>query len=329
MLDGLTPGTHLPRREIHQRFGGRPQSGISPSSRARVVMFFAVTDSPVGAGFFGGLGDDGYLHYFGEGQSGDQQFTQGNKAVLNHQQDGRSLEGFVSGPTGTTYLGEFILADYYRVDAPDPTNPHLQRQVIVFRLKPLGDLPVSLPMAPYALAQAPRIEAAPLIPHTERNQNLRRSSRAEKNELADRYTQHLQRIGHKTSMLSFLPSEEAQPFSPSLWDDTARELVEIKAQVTRDQIRSAIGSLLDCARFVDAAALVLLVPTRPRPDLLALLKHTGITVVYEDDNGWVREEPATDNTSPAAGAGPVSTAPASLALGTGDSDSDEGITSWP
>ncbi len=96
----------------------------------------------------------------------------------------------------------------------------------------------------------------------------------------------------------------------------------------RTGCRTKIGALLDCARFVDAAALVLLVPTRPRPDLLALLKHTGITVVYEDDNGWVREEPATDNTSPATGADPVSTTPASLALDAGG-DPDEGITSWP
>ncbi|WET81096.1 hypothetical protein P3102_07685 [Amycolatopsis sp. QT-25] len=329
MLEGLTPGAQLPRREIHQRFGGRPQSGISPSSRARVVMFFAVTNSPPGTGFFGGLGDDGFLHYFGEGQNGDQQFTQGNKAILNHQQDGRTLEGFVTGQAGATYLGEFTLADFYQVDAPDPTNPHLLRQVIVFRLEPLGDLPVPLPRAPYAPARVFRIEAAPLMLSSERHQPLRRSSRAEKNELADRYTQYLERIGHETRMLRILPPEEAQPFSPSLWDDTARELVEIKAQVTRDQIRSAIGALLDCARFVNAAGLVLLVPTRPRPDLLALLKHTGITVVYEDDNGWVREEPATDKTSSATGAGPVSTTPAPNALNAGDGDPDEGITSWP
>ncbi|OLZ59497.1 hypothetical protein BS330_03610 [Amycolatopsis keratiniphila subsp. nogabecina] len=292
-------------------------------------MFFTATDAPSGTGFSGGAGDDGYLHYVGEGQSGDQQFTQGNKAILNHQHDGRTLEGFVVGPKGATYLGEYVLVDHYRMDAPDQTNPHLLRQIIVFRLKPLGDLPTSLPKAPHAPARVPRIQAAPLMLSTERRQTLRRSSRAEKNELADRYTQHLERIGHEVRLLRILPPEEAQPFSPSLWDDTARELVEIKAQVTRDQIRSAIGSLLDCARFVDAAALVLLVPTRPRPDLLTLLRHTGITVVYEDDNGWVREEPASDNTSPTVEADPVPTAPATPALDTGDSDSDEGITSWP
>ncbi len=324
MLSGLVPGAQLPRQEIHQRFGGRPQSGISPSSRTNVIMFFTGVRTPPGTGGdLGGWGDDGFLHYAGEGQSGDQQLTQGNKAILNHQHDGRTLEGFLVDQAGATYLGEFTLVDYYRVDTPDPANPHLLRQAIVFRLKPLGDLPITLPKAPYAPSTKPHIEEARFIPAGGRTR--RRSSRVEWNELADQYSQHLERSGHEVRMLRIQPPEEAQPFSPILWDDTAHELVEIRAQVTRDQIRSAMGTLLDCARFVNAAGLVLLVPTRPRPDLLALLDRVGITVVFEDDEGWVRVEPAADTTSPATGGASVTRAPTPRAS---DVDDGEGITSW-
>lgn len=56
MLAGLTPGMQLPRQEIHQRFGGKPQSGISPSSRANVVMFFIVLNARPGTAGFDGWG---------------------------------------------------------------------------------------------------------------------------------------------------------------------------------------------------------------------------------------------------------------------------------
>lgn len=40
MLEELQPGDTLPRREVHERFGGRRQGGIGPSREAPVVLFF-------------------------------------------------------------------------------------------------------------------------------------------------------------------------------------------------------------------------------------------------------------------------------------------------
>ncbi|WP_229903082.1 hypothetical protein [Amycolatopsis bullii] len=255
-----------------------------------MVMFFVTLSPRPDSSGFDGWGTDGFVHYTGEGQGGDQQFTQGNKAILNHRRDGRTLEGFAIGRSGATYLGEFQYAGHYRVDAPDEINTHLLRQLIVFQLKPLGELPIDLPKAAYVPATGPVLEEARFIPRT--GQRLRRSTRAERAELVDQYMLHLERAGHDVRTLRILPPGEAQPFAPILWNRTSRELVDVRVQVTRDQVRNGIGTLLDGARFVEAESLALLVPTRPRPDLLELLARVGITAVYQDDDGWVRVEPA-------------------------------------
>jgi hypothetical protein len=67
------------------------------------------------------------------------------------------------------------------------------------------------------------------------------------------------------SRLRVVPSGEGAPLYSDLWDETSLELVEAKGNVTRDQLRQAVGQLLDCGRFVEAEARTVLVPSRPDP----------------------------------------------------------------
>jgi hypothetical protein len=100
--NSLKPGDTLLRREVHEIFGGRTQGGIGPSSKTPTVLFF--TDPVTGQrhGYTDGWDDDGLFNYTGEGQRGDQRLVQGNKAILNHVADGRTLKGFHAvGPTVT------------------------------------------------------------------------------------------------------------------------------------------------------------------------------------------------------------------------------------
>jgi len=85
-----------------------------------------------------------------------------------------------------------------------------------------------------------------------------------------------------------VPAGESAPLYSDLWDVTGRELVEAKGLVTREQLRSAVGQLLDYGRFVEAKTRTVLVPTRPRPDLLAYLAHAGVNAVYPQGDGWGR-----------------------------------------
>ncbi|SCL40129.1 hypothetical protein GA0070615_4293 [Micromonospora aurantiaca] len=294
MLSGLNPGDRLTRREVHARFGGRRQGGISPSREAPVVMFF--TDPRTGHqhGYYDGWDEHGLLNYVGEGQQGDQKFTQGNKSILLHKEEGRTLEGFLANGPVVTYLGEFELVDTYLRDAHETGNEDALRQVIVFRLRPRNEVPVELPSTPITPTAAPVVNTVPVEEqHTERsfitpNREPYELERIEAT-LVRRYRNFLQSQGHAVGRLRIVPPGEGSPLYSDLWDETTRELVEAKGSVTRDQLRQAVGQLLDYGRFVDASVRSVLVPSRPRGDLLDYLRHAGVGVIYPDGDRWVRE----------------------------------------
>ena len=292
MLPGLEPGDRLARRELHERFGGRQQGGISPSRKVPSVMFF--TDPVTGHrhGYYDGWDDDGLFNYVGEGQYGDQRLVQGNKAILDHRQDGRSLEGFQATGTTVTYLGPFDLVDYYFTEAHE-TGSDLLRQVVVFRLRPQAQVPVALPQVPVTRSSEPHVQVVPVEEHhTERSfvtpdrdpYELERREAA----LVHKYREHLRRQGHQVSRLRVVPPGESYPLYSDLWDQTTRELVEAKGTATRDQLRAAVGQLLDYGRFVDAECRSVLLPSRPRADLLAYLHAVGVDAIYPNGDDWAR-----------------------------------------
>lgn len=291
MLADLTPGETLRRREVHALYGGREQGGIGPSRRSNVVLFF--TDPATGHrhGYYDGWADDGMFHYVGEGQRGDQRLVQGNKAILNHSADGRTLEGFRADGTSVTYLGEFELVGHYFTDAHETDEPDTLRQVVVFKLRPLGDVPVELPRLPISPTPTARTDVVSVEEqHTERVfvSPDREPYELERREadLVRRYREHLERAGHEVGRLRIVPPGESRPLYSDLWDGAVGELIEAKSTVTRDQLRLAVGQLLDYGRFVDAKCRTVLVPSRPRDDLLMYLLSVAIGVVYPDGDGW-------------------------------------------
>lgn len=134
----LNKGDKIARRALHNRYGGGRQGGISPCKRSPNVIIFS--DRAVGErhGYSDRKQGDFFL-YVGEGQQGDQQMTRGNKAILCHVQDGRSIRLFWGAKGEVTYAGE------YEIDHGDPsfterapsTDGGPERNVIVFRLRPL------------------------------------------------------------------------------------------------------------------------------------------------------------------------------------------------
>lgn len=49
------------------------------------------------------------------------------------------------------------------------------------------------------------------------------------------------------------------------------------------------GQLLDYGRFVDARRKTVLLPSRPRPDLLSYLNGMNIATAYPVGDDWARE----------------------------------------
>lgn len=132
----LAPGELIKRTGVHARYGGGRQGGIAPSTVSPNVLVFS--DPASGAKFgYHDRWEDGVFHYTGEGQVGEQLMNHGNKAILQHTDDGRALRVFKGVRGVVRYLGEFELDEdpWYWSVAED--RNHRRRKVIVFRLRPI------------------------------------------------------------------------------------------------------------------------------------------------------------------------------------------------
>lgn len=146
----VQPGETLVRDDIHRRFGGNPQAGISRSGSTTNVVVYSDPEK---------AGDNGYdfdgwdvaeevFYYTGEGKIGDQKMDRGNRAIADHVADGYALRLFLAignKPGSQTriqrYLGEFAVDPErpYEVRNAPGTDGAL-RKVFVFRLRPVGSV---------------------------------------------------------------------------------------------------------------------------------------------------------------------------------------------
>lgn len=127
------------RAQIHSLLGGQLQGGIStPKDTSFVIAFTGEAGKSHGYADF--WFDEHEFHYFGEGQSGDMTFTGGNRAIRDHQANGKQLLLFqmMGHRKPYRYLGEFVcVGSYLRPNTPATRGPN--RTAIVFRLVPLDE----------------------------------------------------------------------------------------------------------------------------------------------------------------------------------------------
>lgn len=286
----MAPGSTIKRTDLHKRFGGRRQGGISPSKQAPCVFLF--TDQAQGAlhGYiYDGAQDDGFFHYTGEGQYGDQRMAQGNRAVRDHHEEGRDLHLFDSSGGTATYMGQFEYVDHYLADAPE-TGEGPERSVIVFRLRRLTGDQALAPSRVNRYSRK-RVKEVPVEQHlTERtivypNREPHEAERREQ-KLVRELEASWRAAGRDVCRLQLRPEGEPAPLFCDLYDRTANVLVEAKGSISRSAFRMAIGQLADYERQVQPTPKkLILVPEQPRPDLLDLAKSQGIAVTWPDGNG--------------------------------------------
>jgi hypothetical protein len=289
----LSPGDEIERKELQRKYGGRTQGGIGPSKKSPNVFIFSDPVAGEPHGYFDGWRDDGCFHYTGEGQYGDQQMKSGNAAILNHERNGRALRVFMGARGTVTYEDEFELATdqpWYSTDAPE-TGDGPVRKVIVFRLRPKTieprpsrsrlDVVLNGEVTQVPIEQQ-WTEKTFIAPSHEEREAERREQK-----LVMALEAHLSRKGHDVFRLKILPKGEAKPIFCDLRDATADSLVEAKGSVSREAIRMAIGQLADYRRFVsDKSTVAILVPERPRADLLALLESQRIEAIWPMRDGF-------------------------------------------
>ncbi|MBF9072233.1 restriction endonuclease [Streptacidiphilus sp. NEAU-YB345] len=288
----LKPGQVIERKRLHVRFGGRTQGGIGPSAKTPNVMIF--TDPVAGEryGYYDGWMPDGLFHYTGEGQYGDQRMLSGNASILNHRAEHRALRLFQGARGNVTYIGEFEVDGWYEADAPEFADGPL-RKVLVFRLRPL-DVASQEPVTKLGrLLEDQRAKVQPIgIEQQETEKTFVDPSRepyeAERREakLVLALSDYLRSRGHRVGRHRILPKGETRPLMTDFYDEDLRLLVEAKGSVTRENFRMALGQLADYGRHVEADVRAILVPSKPREDLLDLADSQNVTVIWPEGKGY-------------------------------------------
>lgn len=129
-------GEEYKRTEIHDEYGGTRYSGIAPCRESPYVFLFS-GESGEAYGYEDEFLDDGTFLYTGEGQEGDMTWDRGNRAIRDHEADGRQLHLFESHGDGyVTYVGEYEFERSKREELPDRNGD--MRNAIRFLLVPAG-----------------------------------------------------------------------------------------------------------------------------------------------------------------------------------------------
>lgn len=288
-------GTNQPRAAVHRLLGGNGQSGIAPLAKSADILIFSTSAGKTYGYNYDGWQTDGAYHYTGDGQRGDQLLTSaGNAAILHHRSRPRSLRLFhETGRTKTNgkiveYVGEFATDSarpYYRADAPDVDG--LMRSVVVFRLLPV-DRPSEMRATP--ASDTGEVKDIPIESHQTEAfviQPKTGPTAAERREaaLVQRYEKWLVAKGSKVCRKAIRISGTATHLYTDLFDLSAGELVEAKGTASRNDVRLALGQILDYARFVEHEKRAVLLPVHPGSDLADLLATYQVDCIYEVAGG--------------------------------------------
>lgn len=121
------------RLDIHDKFGGNPQSGISNCPNYPYIFIFT-SKSGIQHGYQDFWDDENYFHYTGEGQDGNMDFVRGNRALVDHERNGKSVFLFENIGKGLyKFIDELTLVDFYFFETPDSSGKN--RMGIKFKFK--------------------------------------------------------------------------------------------------------------------------------------------------------------------------------------------------
>ncbi len=120
------------KTEIHGLYKGQAQGGISTPKDFSMVFVFT-SDAGSQHGYKDEYRDDGMFWYTGEGQVGDMKMEAGNKAILEHVKNNKTIHAFeCTRKAYVRYLGSAECLGYHEETRPDREGE--DRNVFVFHL---------------------------------------------------------------------------------------------------------------------------------------------------------------------------------------------------
>lgn len=146
---GSKKGLTIKRRDLHKKYGGQMQGGISTPSKYPFIFIFS-NNSKDKYGYVDGFSEDGittggpgpYYLYTGEGTEGDQTFERGNKAIKEHVINKKKIYLFIPGKDEqgnriVRCLNELRYLDYHLIQTPGVDG--INRKAIQFILEKVGE----------------------------------------------------------------------------------------------------------------------------------------------------------------------------------------------
>ena len=295
----LAPGDQIKRTTLHDRYGGSRQDGISPSAQTPNVLIFTDPSSGEQHGYYDTWGPDGVFTYTGRGQTGSQTFTSGNKAIRDHEDDGRALRVFEGTGGNVTYVGEFALAEdrpYEWGEAPE-TGGGPVREVIKFRLVPVTQPATPTRRESVGTHYRPEDETIEPVLGTpgDNPDAVGRGLRAHRR-LQNRLAEAVKEAG----LLPLSPQVGDPNFDLAWWEDDVLTVVEIKSLTKSNetpQLRSGLGQILDYAHLLRSRGHtvrpVLLVERPPiSPHWTDLCRDHDVQLASDHDLSFWRQAPA-------------------------------------
>ncbi|MFJ9088731.1 hypothetical protein ACIRL3_40615 [Streptomyces sp. NPDC102384] len=321
----LVPGLITTREEVAAVYGGSIYSGgIVPAPKSNALFVFSDPAAGAKHGYtFDGWAEDddeGPLFlYTGAGGTGHQEMVRGNKSLMDTLSNGRTIHLFVS--SGRVKGKKLVMQRYVGrvkldesepvVERQAPDSAHEMRRVFVFRLRPAtedglnvleGDVqPPAQEFSQVELPKKPKIPAQPgtkdkateqhTTPQTTANvPGGPRTVHRREGLLCTAFEEFLESQGHVCKSFQITVPGEPGTFTPDLYDATDNVLYEAKGLTTRNNVRTAIGQLLDYRRHIkdvpDGMRLAVLLPDEPTPDVRALLESLGIALVTRTPEGF-------------------------------------------
>ncbi|WP_371579987.1 hypothetical protein [Streptomyces sp. NBC_01314] len=110
-------------------------------------------------------------------------------------------------------------------------------------------------------------------------------------ELTRTYMAYLKSVGHKTGAFQIKVKGLTSTLKTDLYDATEHVLYEAKGSSAREEVRMALGQILDYSRYVrtkdhpEPPKRVILLPAAPDLDMFDLCKSHGVEIVYRTENG--------------------------------------------
>lgn len=126
------------RRDLHARWGGQRQGGISTPREHNLILIFSGS-SGQRHGYHDQWTSEGLFFYVGEGQDGDMRFVAGNRAIRDHIANGKDLHLFEQARKGhVRYVGQMVCTGWHFINATDTRGS--DRKAIVFELAQMDEL---------------------------------------------------------------------------------------------------------------------------------------------------------------------------------------------